>query len=63
VIGFLFVLLACAPSSPDADKKAWQEVPPPRLDLQCWMRWGGAVVCAPSLTSTHGAAVPLPLTP
>lgn len=62
MIGFLFVLLACAPSSPDADK-AWQEVPPPRPDLQCWMRWGREVVCAPSLTSTHGAAVPLPLTP
>ena len=53
----LLLILACttvgAPS-----KTAWREIDSPRPDLQCWVRWNNpaSAVCAPSLTSTHGAS-------
>ena len=50
----LALLLAC--STPPKPEEAWKEVPPPRPDMQCWLRWGRDIVCAPSLKSTHGAS-------
>ena len=67
VMGILIVLPAFAlifgacfaeqPQKPQ-DENGWHEVTPPRPDLQCWVRWNRpeSVVCAPSLTSTHGAS-------
>jgi len=54
----LLLALACT-TTPADPKDAWREVPPPRPDLQCWVRWGmsDSLVCAPSLTSTHGASL------
>jgi hypothetical protein len=54
----LLLALACAELSADP-RDAWDEVPPPRPDLQCWVRWGNSasLVCAPSLTSTRGASL------
>ncbi len=55
-MGILLFLIACAPAKPDTSN-GWREIPPPRPDLQCWVRYNvtGSEVCAPSLTSTHGA--------
>jgi len=55
-----FILTACfseQPLNPQNDN-GWREVTPPRLDLQCWVRWNRSesTVCVPSLTSTHGAS-------
>lgn len=53
----LALLLACTPTPPP-ENHGWREIEPPRPDLQCWVRWSqtGTEVCAPSLTSTHGAS-------
>ena len=52
----LALILACT-TPPATPSEAWKEVPPPRPDMQCWLRWGRDVVCAPSLTSTRGASL------
>ena len=54
----LLLALACT-TAPADPMEAWREVPPPRPDLQCWVRWNmsDSLVCAPSLTSTHGASL------
>lgn len=56
-MGILLFLIACAPAKPDTSN-GWREIPSPRPDLQCWVRYNvtGSEVCAPSLTSTHGAS-------
>ncbi len=53
----LLILLGCVPPQP-AENHGWKEIDPPRPDLQCWRRWSHdqSTVCAPSLTSTHGAS-------
>ena len=58
MIALLALILACT-TTPAAPSDAWREVPPPRPDLQCWVRWSQseALVCAPSLTSTRGASL------
>ena len=54
------ILTACFSEQPlkPQDDNGWREVTPPRPDLQCWVRWNRpeSVVCAQSLTSTHGAS-------
>ena len=54
----LSLILACSTPQPDPNN-GWREIPPPRPDMQCWVRWShsGSEVCAPSLTSTHGASL------
>lgn len=59
---FLLFLLSCSPSplsdENEVTRGEWHEVRPPRPDLQCWVHWNGPqVVCAPSLTATHGASL------
>jgi hypothetical protein len=58
MITLFLTLLACVSPRP-ADDHGWRETESPRPDLQCWVRRSepvGEVVCAPSLTSTHGAS-------
>lgn len=56
-IAGLALISACSPPVPP-ENGGWKETAPPRPDLQCWQRWGRqeSTVCAPSLTSTHGAS-------
>ena len=52
----IFLLLACMANG-TRPSDGWQEIPAPRSDLQCWSWFNGQVVCAQSLTATHGAAL------
>ena len=54
----LLILLACVSPRP-VENHGWHETEPPRSDLQCWVRWNDpkTTICAPSLTSTHGASL------
>ena len=54
----LLILLACVSPRP-VENHGWHETEPPRSDLQCWVRWSDpkTTICAPSLTSTHGASL------
>ena len=45
-----------APHDPTYSEHGWREIPAPRRDLQCWTRWNTEIICAPSLTATHGAS-------
>ena len=65
VFGLLFLagpaiaLTISACTSPrTVENHGWRETEPPRPDLQCWVRWSDSktAICAPSLTSTHGAS-------
>lgn len=59
MIAILMTLLACEHTgSEPISNHGWRETEPPRPDLQCWVRWNESktTVCAPSLTSTHGAS-------
>lgn len=58
----LTLLLACVVAPKPGEEvpysiHGWREIPAPRPDLQCWTRFNTYVVCASSLTSTHGAAL------
>jgi len=56
----ILFMLACekSPEQKAREKNdGWEEVKPPRSDLQCWTRWNHYIVCAPSLTSTRGAGL------
>ena len=50
-------IAACSTPKP-VENHGWKEIDSPRPDLQCWVRWNDpkTAVCAPSLTSTHGAS-------
>jgi hypothetical protein len=58
----LTFLLACGVAPRPAGEvpysvHGWREIPSPRPDLQCWTRFDLDIICAPSLTSTHGASL------
>lgn len=55
VVLLMFLFAACSPEVPEPSN-GWREVPSPRPDLQCWVRYNVELICAPSLTATHGAA-------
>ena len=54
---FIVTIAACSTPKP-VENHGWRETESPRPDLQCWVRWNESksTVCAPSLTSTHGAS-------
>ncbi len=57
IMTFSFLFSACTSPRP-VENHGWRETESPRPDLQCWVRWNDpkSTVCAPSLTSTHGAS-------
>lgn len=58
VLPIIIVTIAACSTPRPVENHGWRETEAPRPDLQCWVRWNDpkSTVCAPSLTSTHGAS-------
>ena len=58
ILSALSAIKACSIPVQHVENHGWRETESPRPDLQCWVRWNDpkSTVCAPSLTSTHGAS-------
>ena len=56
--GFIIAGFSACSAPKPVENHGWRETEAPRPDLQCWVRWSDpkSTVCAPSLTSTHGAS-------